>query len=78
MVGITFSTLAFLGAKAIQEAVRASQSAYATHPNAVSDILHMINQNRLQDAAQAMETLAPQCASNVSSALKTAAKHLRS
>lgn len=77
MTGTILSTLAFLGTRAVPEALKALQSAYATHPSAASDIARMINQNHLQDAAQAMETLAPQCASNVSSALRTAANHLR-
>lgn len=77
MTGKIITTLAFLGAKAIPEALKALRDAYSSHPAAASDIMRMINQNHLQDAAQAMESLAPQCASNVSSALKTAAKHLR-
>lgn len=77
MTGTILSTLAFLGKDAIPEALRALQRAHATHPSAASDIIRRINQNHLQESAQAMESLAPRCASNVSSALKTAAKHLR-
>lgn len=76
--GKIISTLAFLGAKAVPEALEAVRQAYASHPGAAADITRTIQQNHLQDAAKAMENLAPRCASNVSSALRTAARHLRS
>lgn len=78
MITGTTALITFLGTKAIPEALKALQQAYATHPAAVSDIRHLINQNHLQDAAHAMENLAPQCASTVASALRTAARHLLS
>ena len=78
MLGTFFSAVAFLGANAVAEALKALQQAYASNPNAVSDIRHLLNQHHYQQAAQAMENLAPQCATNVGKALQEAAKHLRS
>ena len=78
MLGTVISTVAFLGASAVSEALKALQQAYASNPSAVSDIRHLLNQQHYQQAAQAMENLAPQCATSVGKALQEAAKHLRS
>lgn len=78
MLGTIISTIAFLGASAVNEALKALQQAYASHPSAVADIRRLINQESYQKAAQAMEELAPKCATTVGSALKQAARHLRS
>lgn len=75
---ITATTLVFLGTKAIPEAAKAARDAYAANPGAAGKILQLLNQENIQDAAKAMQELAPKCAPGVSKALIEAAKHLRS
>lgn len=72
------STIAFLGIKAIPEAVKAARDAYASNPSDAANILRLLRQENIQDAAKAMQELAPHCATNVGKALNEAAKNLRS
>ena len=71
------TVISFLGIKAIPEAIKAARAAYASHPGAAADILRLLEQENIQQAAQAMQELAPHCATNVGKALNEAARHLR-
>lgn len=77
MLPIT-TVISFLGIKAIPEAIKAARDAYASNPGAAADILRSLDQQNIQQAAQAMQELAPHCATNVAKSLNEAARHLRS
>ena len=51
------TVISFLGIKAIPEAIKAARAAYASHPGAAADILRLLEQENIQQAAQAMQEL---------------------